>query len=373
MFRHAPAVVTQLVFLERIATGVVLHGRGKIFLVFEMFPERETQVNAVLQRGGRSALRLDHLPLFRRSKPIGLQVGQAPVGVTEIGSGSVRHPVGFDGRRRVADGLQGVAAQQLQQVPVLYPFDHLIVYLQGGVVIAHGDTLVGIADPVFVIVRIFLQQSLRLPQRLGVFLTQIQHPDIVMAGEPVVRLELERAFEDELRVIQHARSNTHVRQQPHGLDMAWILFQKRTAQLLGPVMPAFGHHVSDRQQLARQSVQPLIPRGGILGGGGVMRLQQGGQRAPTGQQRIVQPDGVAESGQRGVRLIQGQPAMALLLESPAIVRPQLLKACQRIQGVGWTARVTLNYRQQIKRLVVFRFKRDRLVHALFRLRELLLL
>ena len=137
-------------------------GLGDLAPVLQRLAEREAEVIAILQRRCRRRLLGAHARDLLVAEAIGLEVGQAPIGVAEIGPGRRRRAIGLDRLRDPADRLQRMAEPQVhvrrfgrvgQHVPI--ERDRLVMFSQ-----TDGDG--GRKGAVVRIARLQLQQPLDL-------------------------------------------------------------------------------------------------------------------------------------------------------------------------------------------------------------------
>ncbi len=101
--------ITAFRFFQAVAAFVEGPGRGEVAAVLIGLAQRETEMIAVDEVGGRRRFLAVHDVHFRVGKAVHLQIGQAPIGVAEVRPRLRRAAIGRNRFRHAADGLQRMA------------------------------------------------------------------------------------------------------------------------------------------------------------------------------------------------------------------------------------------------------------------------
>src|SRR5437879_2974612 len=108
LFHQLRAVATRGA-LERVTALVVAEGARVVRAVLVRLAERKAQMVAVELVGREVRLGRFELCDFRVGESVGLEIGEAPVRITELRPGRDRQLVGLDRRRAPPERLQRVA------------------------------------------------------------------------------------------------------------------------------------------------------------------------------------------------------------------------------------------------------------------------
>ena len=249
--------------LQRVAALVVEPGLGCLAAILQRFAERETHVVAVGQGdGGRRFLGAHALDLVLL-EPIGLEIGQAPIGVAEVGPRRRRRAIGLDRLRNLADGLQRMAGPQRHVPGAGRVLAQSRIEGQRLVVLTQTHGAGGGQDPVVDIGRIDLQQPLDLLAGRLMLLPLDQRFGIVVARRPVIGLQGQDGLQEDVRVVQRIVRQGDARQQAHGFGMIALGEQEVPRDALGKAQVAVGKQRGCGDHLRWQGLE----RRHVLGGG----------------------------------------------------------------------------------------------------------
>ena len=264
--------------------------------------------------------------------------------------------IGLDGLVLPPDRFQGVATGEVDLRIVRHGGQHRVIGPQRGVIIAHRHRLIGVERFEGRIVRVGAQKDFRLLQSLGVFLPLVQRLDIIDAGEHEIRIEFQRAFQQEFGVVQNAQSQPQLGQQAHGFQMVRMLLQEGAAQLLGLHQPAFVHEAGDRDQLRRQGGEALELRFGARGRIALSGFTvEFGERLPAGAEARIALHRLFIGGEGRFCLAGLAPHMAFFLKGAAIAGAGVFQTVQRFLRRAGLFQVTPADGKDIKRLCVIGF------------------
>ena len=114
-------------------------------------------MHSVFQGCSSRLLVLSHLSYLCIFKSVGFKVSQAPKCIAKIGLSAVHGAIGFNSLIQPTYGLKSVATQQMGRRCIGVCGDKLIVKRQRLFKPAHGNTLVGIGESIFIIVWLGVQ------------------------------------------------------------------------------------------------------------------------------------------------------------------------------------------------------------------------
>ena len=82
---------------------------GDLAAILQRLAECEAEMDAIYRGGAVGCVRSAHAGDLVLLEAIGLEVGEAPIGVAEIGAGRDRGAIGGDRRGQLSDGLERMA------------------------------------------------------------------------------------------------------------------------------------------------------------------------------------------------------------------------------------------------------------------------
>src|SRR5256885_10374797 len=207
---HGADVEAALGLLERVAALVVPERLLVFAPVLERLAEREAQVVPIHEPGGGGGLESAHALELCVGETVGLEVGEAPVGIAEVRSRRSRGPVLLDRLRLPFLSLQRVRNRQVQLRIVRRFSEQLPINAQRLLVIAESDGRRRIHGTKGAIAGIDREEFARLLERGQVLVALAEHDGVVVAGDMAARVEEERALEQKFRIIEHLELHTNL-------------------------------------------------------------------------------------------------------------------------------------------------------------------
>ena len=272
-------------FLQRVAAFVVREGVRVVAAVFQRLAEREAEVDAVGQAGGGRCFLRAHPGDLVIEEAICLEVGEAPIRVTETGGHVRGTSVGFDCFLLAAQGFQRVANREVQVRGVRCFGQQVLVDGDRLVVIGQREAGGGVDRAVVPVAGFGAQQDAGFFQRLCITVALQQHVHVFMARQVVAGREGKHAFQQELRVVEDLQLDADARQQAHRFHVRGVGFQEAAYDAFRLVRFAIGEHAGGGDHRRRQGAQLGHVAGGVLrlrraAGGAV----QYGERIPACRQ-----------------------------------------------------------------------------------------
>jgi hypothetical protein len=201
-----------------------------------------------------------------------------------------------------------------------------------------------------------------------------QNVRIVEANGAILRIEPERALEQEFGIVEHIELRADMCKQPHAFDVIWLRLQKLPNHRFSVIGLAFGEQMSgahdgrrqtrQRNHLGRCGIRLLLPAD---------RLQQITQCRPAGTQRGIAGNGLLIGLDRRLGLTDGAITMSAFLIEPAEVRVHLFETNERAEGISDAAQIPLADGHQIQDVPVLRHLCEKCLRDAQRLGKLLAL
>ena len=211
-----------------------------VLLVLERLAQGKGEVHPAFHRQLGIGQPGSHVFDFIRAKAVGLQVGQAVVGFTEIGSQLDGAPVGFDAPFLVAHGFQDVAQAQVCTGEFWIQRDRLAIGLDGLL----GTRCHGQGRPVIVmgqgIVRLHRQRLIQHGYGFVIEVQFLQHRAQVVPGGYKTGLGCGNALEYGPGILEAVGHDGNSCQQQGGVDVVGVLPHQGLGELFR--LPEFTAH-----------------------------------------------------------------------------------------------------------------------------------
>ena len=321
--------------------------------VLERFAEREAEVVVVglLQVGLR--LVLAHALQFEVRETVGLHVGEAPIGLTEVRARFDGAMVGGDGSGRVALGLQGVPQRLVEFAVARHLLEQPSVTLDGAVDIAERQQDAGIGDPHALVAGFRGHQPLALLARPRMLLQVDEGEHEVVAGSVVVGSLGEHLLQILLGVDVVLEVAGDPGEHPQPLDIVGIRREEGVDGALGVLEIPVREHGARRDDGLRQlgERRHMVRRVGLLAlaVGDPVELLQG--LPARGQGRVD-----AYRGFEGVdglrRVARHHMAVAALLEEARVARMEGLQRGERAERLGDAVQHALRHRRDVQQVAM---------------------
>ena len=193
---------------QGVAALVVGPGFGKLASILQGLTEREAEVVAIDKPDGRPRLFGAHPRQLVIGEAVGLEVGEAPVGVAEVCTSRGGGLIGGDSLRYAADGLEHMPTPK-GDIPRGRGVDqHRLVNRQRLVLPTDAQGRRGRQGAVFEIGRIECQQPVDLHPRRSMFLTPDQGLGIVVACRLIIRRPVHHRLQQDFGVVQDVEGHT---------------------------------------------------------------------------------------------------------------------------------------------------------------------
>ena len=259
--------VAALGALQGIAALVATPRFGVLAAIFMGLAEREAQMIAIDDRRLGCGLGGAHGGDLSVQKPVGLEVRETPIGISETRTRSRGRPIRPDGLLAPAHGFQGVRHRQMQVRRPRRFLKQFAVQRDRLVVFAESDAGGGVERSKLRISRFERQEFLELDARRLVLVALDQRQRIIVACGTVIRRQHEHRLEQQFGIVEHAARHADFRQQAHGFDLVSMLEQVGADDVLRRREFAIREQAGGRDDLGRQAPQRchvLRRHGGIF-------------------------------------------------------------------------------------------------------------
>jgi hypothetical protein len=226
-------LVVQALAAQRIAPPVVAEGGLEGAGVLARLAQRELQVEAVLVGQVRPLQLGFHGRHVGLGEADGLQVGQAPPGLTELRRQRDRAAVGLDRVGLAADGLQSMAVAHPDLGLLRLVLQHPLVEADRLFVLADPAERGGLQVAVAGVARILGQQAVTLGDRGLRLVPPVKHRRIVVPRRGEARGQLHAAGQQLLGVVQPAQARAGLGQHADGGHVSGPRLQDRAQGVLG--------------------------------------------------------------------------------------------------------------------------------------------
>jgi hypothetical protein len=296
-------------------------------------------IDGTSRRGAKRGAYLRQL--FRR-EAVGLEVGEAPVGIAEVRPASRRAAVRIDGFRGLPECLQGMADRQVHLGIGGGSGEQLPVEPDGALVLAKSHRGCRVQQPQREVPGVVLEKPVEFAAALLVAVQLDQHARVLLAGDAVMRGQREDCREQQLRIVEHLVGDADAGQQPHRLDVVAVLEQVAPDQWLCELQIAIGEQPCGHHDLLRKLAQRCdvaSRHGGVfrLPGHAIQALEHG----PAAWQRVVDVHGLEESSDGLGCLTHLHVAAAAFLVEAAEARMVVLDSVEGLHGIGDAVQVAL--------------------------------
>ena len=329
---HGFGPVGAVLQFQAVATLVTGPGLRKFPPVLQRLAQGKAQVPAVLRRDAGRGFLGAHAAQLLVGEPVHLEIGEAPVGITEVRAGRCGRAIGVDGFRHLPDGLQGMTQPQMHPRRIRVLRQHLAIDADRRLVVPDAHLEGGGQDLVVDISGVECQQSLHLRSGQHELLPLDQGLGVFIARQPVVGLQTQHAGQQGLRIVEHVVGEADPRQQAHGLGMVPVLEQPGTDDpFCGLEIPVVeqGRGGDDLRGQRGQHGHMLRRQGRVVGIPG--HPVEAVQHLPAGRQGRIEMNGLQKGLDRPVRIAPGDEAHAALLVQAAVLRAGLLKPGQGLE------------------------------------------
>ena len=227
--RHLVRAVAQLLALQPVAFVIEAEGIGIFPPVLMGLAEREIEVDAVHQ----TQIVTGKLGMHRRDlavlEPERLEIGERIIRIAEIRARSDRGAIGGDGLPLLPTGLERMAARGQRGRVLGQALQDSLEQPERLVIFAGLHALDRQMRLKQRIVRLQVEQMLRLFLGRGEFLPPAQHLHIVEPELDIVRLETDRAFQQKFGIVEDAEPDADIGQQAHAFDIVRVFPQEMAA------------------------------------------------------------------------------------------------------------------------------------------------
>ena len=199
----------------------------------------------------------EHLLDFRVAEGIDLQVGQRVVRFAVMRRALERRLIGRDGILVIAAGLVRMSLGRQRDRVGRQLLQYVVERRQRRFVVAGLHAFDREQRLELRILRGGIEQQLRLFEGVAEFLPFAKRLDVVDPDARIVGLEFQRAFQQELGVVEDAEANADVGEQAHALDVVRYLLQELAADVLRLQQLALADQVQDGEQRLRHLLQAL--------------------------------------------------------------------------------------------------------------------
>ena len=342
LMRYRLRVVLQHTLAQCVAALIIFERAGMVARILQRLAQREAQVDPVLDIDPGAGFLRDHHGQFGIAEPIGLEIGEAPIGIAKIGPGGIALAVGvhcgIDPAQRFERMAIGQADRGIIRTLLLQPgiFRHRVfgpANVQHQVGALHRELRVG---------RFQRGQFFGFTQRGIVFEALVQHFGIVEPGVEIIGIEHLAAFKDEFGILIFTQPRAKFGQQPHRHRIIGNFQQIGANPLFGELVILIIIGRKRPQHFGRMAfnVRNLVPQRAGLDGIG--RLMMRGQQFERGSQQRVELHRPRIGGNRRVALVLLAIAVAAFLPGPAELGTQRQKSVKQAMGSGKIAPRTGN-------------------------------
>ena len=284
--------------------------------------------------GGRGQGAL-HARQLIRGEAVGLQIGEAPVGIPEVRATVGGAVVGGDRVLSLPECFQRVPDGQVRLGIPGSPDQQLAIQAYRAFVLTKAYARRRVQGLKRAVVGFRLHELLKLAAALLITVQLDEHEGVLLARGTIVGCALEYRGEQHLRIEVDPVRDADAGQQAHSLDVIAVLEEIRAHQRLGRFQLAICKQPGRNDDLLWQGAQ----RRHLAGcGGSVVRLAlhavQALEHPPRPRERMIEVHGLEERFDRWRRLPQRDVTAAALLVQTTEARMMLLERDECREGLG---------------------------------------